>query len=114
MKRHLYDDLRRHCDEATLFGTGASHHAARLTAAFSRHLTTITETHGRRLRAAMEAFNRVGRGVADGGCELRPDALREYLVDAWQRGVLTFDALRERGNIFNAHEFGRSAPGARL
>ena len=35
---------------------------------------------------------------------------QEYLVDAWQRGVLTADVLRERGNIFEEHNAAGAPP----
>src|SRR5580698_5427540 len=31
------------------------------------------------------------------------DAVQEYWTDAWQRGVLFLDALRERGNNYREH-----------
>ncbi|MDM0045734.1 DUF3141 domain-containing protein [Variovorax dokdonensis] len=37
-------------------------------------------------------------------------ALPDYLVDAWQRGVLTADVLRERGDIFLAHALNGKPP----
>jgi pimeloyl-ACP methyl ester carboxylesterase len=35
---------------------------------------------------------------------MRPDAWQEYATDAWQRGVIFLDVLRQRGNLFNQHE----------
>lgn len=35
---------------------------------------------------------------------MRFEAWQEYAVDAWQRGIITLDVLRQRGNMFNEHE----------
>ena len=41
-------------------------------------------------------------------------AVAEYMLDAWQRTVLTWDVLRERGNQALDHARSGKAPGPRL
>lgn len=33
-----------------------------------------------------------------------PQAAAEYWIDAWQRSILTWDLLRQRGNQYLEHE----------
>ena len=41
---------------------------------------------------------------------LDPSSATAYLVDAWQRAILTLDVLRERGNEYLEHERSGSPP----
>lgn len=41
-----------------------------------------------------------------------PQAFSEYWVDAWQRTVLTWDLLRQRGNQYLEHEESGQSGGA--
>ena len=65
------------------------------------HSESISRTHGKRTKAT---FDRMAQILET----MKPDTLahawRSYLTDAAQRGVLTLDTLRERGDIFVAHE----------
>ena len=74
--------------------------------AASRHLDRISRTHGERLRATLDAITRlVGTMTTDEGASRGlADAFSAYAADRMQRAVLAFDALRERGDIFLAHE----------
>ncbi len=71
----------------------------------ARHATTIAHTHKARSRAAFESIAAdievAADRMAQGG--LLQD-WADYLVDRAQRMILTLDTLRERGDIFIAHE----------
>jgi pimeloyl-ACP methyl ester carboxylesterase len=104
----LFQDVRRRCDETLLFGAGASRHLERLTVSASQHLAAVTRDHGQRFRDVVAALGELASDLA--GREALFDELCQYMVDATQRAVLTFDTLRERGNLFNAHEAAGAPP----
>ena len=57
---------------------------------------------------------KVGGDAIPGATFWSANAAMEYLVDAWQRAILTWDVLRERGNQYLEHERLEQAAGARL
>lgn len=65
------------------------------------HSASIARTHGKRTKATFARMSSIVEG-------LKPETLtqlwRDYMIDAMQRGVLTLDTLRERGDIFVEHE----------
>lgn len=65
------------------------------------HSASISRTHGKRTKATFDKMAEVVDGMT-------PDTLmkawRDYMVDAMQRGVLTIDTLRQRGDIFLEHQ----------
>lgn len=85
--------------------------AERVLLALGRHAETIARTHGERARSLVakwqdlgERFARLGAGSA--ACE----AALAYATDAVQRGILTLDTLRQRGNNDLAHEAAGTPP----
>jgi pimeloyl-ACP methyl ester carboxylesterase len=105
-----FDDVRRRSDQAAGFAAGASRHAERLTHAVSRHLARINGDHAARSRANMESWNRLLGDLLDTHRETASEDFHDYLTDAWQRGILSLDTLRRRGNIFNDHEEAGAPP----
>ena len=75
-----------------------------------QHGSTIASRHGPRTEATLESLARLQSEFANAGCAGLIESGHAYLVDAWQRGVLTADVLRERGNIFEAHEAAGAPP----
>jgi hypothetical protein len=71
----------------------------------------IARDHGGRLQHrwvdAAEIQGAMSRAQEKGGLYR---AATDYAIDAWQRGVLTLDALRERGNNDIAHEAAGTPP----
>ncbi|MEP9352180.1 DUF3141 domain-containing protein [Xanthobacter sp. KR7-65] len=74
--------------------------------AAGRHFTSISQTHGERLRATFNALTGIVAEVTKPGrapFSILKDAAN-YGFDRAQRAVLVADALRERGDTFFAHE----------
>lgn len=73
----------------------------------SHHVTHIATDHSARVRAALDAAHVLTdefvREAQAGGAGLA-EALRQYWIDRAQRAVLYADTIRERGDIFLAHE----------
>jgi pimeloyl-ACP methyl ester carboxylesterase/tellurite resistance protein len=80
--------------------------------AIQRHSERISRTHGKRLRErserTMAVLRQFGTVPANGGSWF--DLASSYLTDSFQRGVLTLDVLRERGNNDIAHEADGTPP----
>jgi len=95
--------LRERIDAASRAGDVATRLGERLALVGGRRSQQISAEHGERLRGAVGAAATWARAAAAPDAA-GPQALAEYLVDAAQRAVLTFDALRERGNVFVEHE----------
>jgi len=73
--------------------------------ATSRGSERIGREHGRRVTAALHAIaEAAGTLSARGGGQEAMTLWLDYLRDRAERLVLTMDALRERGDIFTAHE----------
>ena len=69
------------------------------------YFNSIAESHGARVRNAATALTELAGQIAQPSSpEGFFEALSEYLTDRAQRFVLTLDTLRERGDIFYAHE----------
>lgn len=76
-----------------------------LARAAGRHLEAIAKAHGDRSRETLGRW----QGLTEGGSQHNDPArtlenLLAYVTDRAQRMVLSLDALRERGDIFIAHE----------
>ncbi|PZQ47626.1 MAG: alpha/beta hydrolase [Rhodovulum sulfidophilum] len=73
--------------------------------AAARQATTIAGGHDARLR---RSAGRLAAGIEDAAARLSRGGLpadwAAYLLDRAQRAVLTLDTLRERGDVFVAHE----------
>ena len=76
-----------------------------LSTAASAHSARISKAHSARAEAALEQAKALISDLQSAQAEgrLGPD-LAEYLRDAWERMILTLDALRKRGDIFLEHE----------
>ncbi len=76
-----------------------------LSTAATRHGRRIMETHSARARSNLEAFGTLTGQLAQAQAERTLAAhWGSYLQDAMERGVLTLDILRKRGDIFLDHE----------
>ena len=80
---------------------GGSDQADLLLRSANRHSEAISRTHSARTRGSLERLQSIA-GDADATTLL--SEWQAYLRDAAQRYLLTLDALRERGDIFHAHE----------
>jgi pimeloyl-ACP methyl ester carboxylesterase len=85
-------------------------HLQRLAASMQQHVSTIASQHQERSRTTFEALARLQSEAAGAGFARLAELGGAYLVDAWQRGVLTADVLRERGNIFETHNAAGAPP----
>ncbi len=80
--------------------------------AAGRHFTSIAATHGERMRASFDELTALVGSLTQQSqppLGLFQDAMA-YVVDRTQRSVLTIDTLRERGDIFFAHEAAECPP----
>lgn len=98
--------LPRTAEDATLL----SSQAERMLYTLGRHAGRIAQAHGDRFRALAAR----GQDVAQRFVQLQggavQDAVSSYATDAIQRGVLTLDVLRQRGNNDAAHEAAGTPP----
>jgi pimeloyl-ACP methyl ester carboxylesterase/tellurite resistance protein len=85
-------------------------HLQRLATSLGQHVSTIGPQHQERSRTTFEAVARLQSEFAGLGFDRLAELGQAYLIDAWQRGVLTADTLRERGNIFEAHNAAGAPP----
>lgn len=74
----------------------------RLRALGLRHAGTIQDDHGPAFMALASRSAEAMRHAFGGGATVAD--WQSYLTDAWQRGVLTLDTLRRRGNDYIEHE----------
>ncbi|ARE41766.1 hypothetical protein RGUI_3625 [Rhodovulum sp. P5] len=88
--------------------TGLLDNAAILTEVATRHGQHISSSHIERLNEMFEQVGRLLQVARETGKDMSPAAMasayREYLRDAGERWVLFADVLRERGDIFRAHQ----------
>ena len=91
-------------------GGEATHQIGRLATSAGQHVSTIASRHTERARSTVEALARLQSELGGGDVNGLAELGRAYLVDAWQRGVLAADVLRERGNIFEAHNAAGAPP----
>jgi len=91
---------------------GSIRQAELMAKAIQRHTERISRTHGKRLRErserAMAVLKELNAVPAGGGSWF--ELASSYLTDSLQRGVLTLDVLRERGNNDIAHEADGTPP----
>ena len=102
-------DMTARMAEATQTAIGEARQSGEvgqiLAEAMSRHLRRMMEDYGSRSAALAEAMHsQIGHLARPGTRERLAGDLRDYLRDASERTVLTFDALRQRGDIFLEHE----------
>jgi pimeloyl-ACP methyl ester carboxylesterase len=86
------------------------HHLERLATSVKQHVSTIGSQHRERSRTTLDAVARLQSESAGLGFARLAELGQAYLIDAWQRGVLTADVLRERGNIFETHNAAGAPP----
>jgi pimeloyl-ACP methyl ester carboxylesterase len=89
-----------------MIGTGLQN-ASALSQLFSDHMQRITKEHGSLYRERAGEWQKAFSGTSSAGNSwgrIPSDAWQSYATDAWQRGVIFLDTLRQRGNMFNAHE----------
>ncbi len=88
----------------------ASDQLKRLATSAGSHLAAIATHHGPRAQRMLMDFARLHAELSGMDAQALRDLLQAYAVDAWQRGVLTAEALCERGDIFVAHEAAGAPP----
>jgi pimeloyl-ACP methyl ester carboxylesterase len=89
----------------------ASGQAERMLLALSRRADSIARAHGKRVRALVDRWQDVGQRLALLGIgAAASEAALLYATDAVQRGILTVDTLRQRGNNDLAHEAAGTPP----
>lgn len=83
----------------------------RVTSAWARHFEKIAQDHGTRQQKLWTEMQLLTKQFSEAVTGRRVfDDAKAYGVDAWQRGVLTLDVLRERGNNDIAHEAAGTPP----
>ena len=95
-------DLHVRFADLTLVQAISTRQTESILRAASRRLQRMADDHGQRSRGTLENFSEIGAALAS--VHDRGEQFRDYLVDAWQRAVLTADTFRERGDIFVEHE----------
>ena len=110
MLNESIEDLQRRTDSGIATGGDVVQQLQRVTANAGQHAATIASQHRHGMQTTAEALLRLQAEFAQAGWPNLAKLGQAYLVDAWQRGVLTADILRERGNIFEAHEAAGAPP----
>lgn len=88
-----------------------SSQAERMLYTLSRHAERIAQMHGERFRALLAEGQNVAQRFAQLGVgAAAQEAAASYATDALQRGILTLDVLRQRGNNDAAHEAAGTPP----
>ncbi len=77
-----------------------------LLSAASRHFERISRTHHERVHGTLNALTRLVGDMTreENAASNLAEAYAAYLTDRAQRALLSFDVLRERGDIFFEHE----------
>ncbi len=89
--------------EGEVQSSSAMHHI--LSTAASSHVQRISHDHGHRTKKRAEKVQSLLADLSTTQAQGKLwEAWAEYLRDAAERGVLTLDALRKRGDIFLSHE----------
>jgi pimeloyl-ACP methyl ester carboxylesterase len=110
MLNETIEDFTRRATTAAAGASDSINQFQRLATSASQHISAIASGHAQRTQASFEALARLQSEFAGAGYAKFAELGQAYLVDAWQRGVLTADVLRERGNIFQAHEAAGAPP----
>ena len=104
------EELRRRADSGIAVGGEAVRQLQRLAAHAGEHVSTIGERHRDWTQTTSDGWARLHSELLGAGWPRLAEFWQAYLVDAWQRGVLTADILRERGNLFEAHDAAGAPP----
>jgi pimeloyl-ACP methyl ester carboxylesterase len=110
----MYIDAIEHLQQRADAGIVAGSAAV----AQSQRLTTIAHRHGEEIGARQRAWaesasaaaTQLEAAFAEVGWARSVELGYAYLVDAWQRGVLAADILRQRANILDAHDAAGAPP----
>ena len=104
------EDLQRRADSGMATGDATARQLQRMAAHASQHASTISTREQAWMQGTAESWLRLQSELFRTGWPKLVELGQAYLVDAWQRAVLTADVLRERGNIFEAHEAAGAPP----
>ena len=91
-------------------GDEAVRQLQRLAASAGEHVSAISSRQRDWTQTTTESWARLQSELIHAGWPRVAELFRDYLIDAWQRGVLTADVLRQRGNIYEAHEAAGAPP----
>ncbi len=100
----------RRTETGTISTGDGIRHMQRLATSAEQHVATIGSRHQRQSHAILGALARLRCEFAGADFARLAELGQAYLIDAWQRGVLTADVLRERGNIFETHNAAGAPP----
>jgi pimeloyl-ACP methyl ester carboxylesterase len=104
------EDLQQRAESGMAAGGDTVGHWQRLSTNAGQHASTISSRHRDWTQKVSESFARLQSEFAGAGYSRLAELGQAYMVDVWQRCVLTADILRERGNIFEAHEAAGAPP----
>ena len=104
------EDLRQRSDAGMAAGDVAVQQLQRLAESARLHAATIAERQRAFMQAAAGAAGAMQGDVAGYGWRRLAELGYDYLVDAWQRGVLMADVLRQRANMLHAHDEAGTPP----
>ncbi|MGF1500508.1 MAG: alpha/beta fold hydrolase [Paracoccaceae bacterium] len=101
-ERSRVERLRGQLDQAAETGEVIARGSELVTRSAMLHAQRIAADHGARVGRANAAASQIATQLIDG--HALGDAAKDYLRDFGQRMILMLDVLRERGDIFLAHE----------
>jgi pimeloyl-ACP methyl ester carboxylesterase len=105
-----FEELQRRADGGIAVGGEAVRQLQRLAASAGEHVSTIGLRQRDWTQTTTGSWAQVQSELIHAGWPRAAELFRDYLIDAWQRGVLTADVLRQRGNIFEAHDAAGAPP----
>jgi hypothetical protein len=100
----------RHADSGVATGDATVRQLQRVAASAGRHASAISARERSWFEATAESWVRLQGEFLRAGWPKLIELGNAYLIDAWQRGVLTADILRQRGNVFETHEAAGAPP----
>jgi uncharacterized protein DUF3141 len=104
------EELQRRADGGIAVGGEAVRQLQRLATSAGEHVSTIGMRQRDWTQSTTDSWAKLHSDLIHAGWPRVAELFRDYLTDAWQRGVLTADVLRERGNIFEAHDAAGAPP----
>jgi hypothetical protein len=104
------EELQRRADSGIAVGGEAVRQLQRLAATAGEHVATIGTRQRDWTQETADSWVRLQSELMRAGWPHIFELARDYMIDAWQRGVLAVDTLRERGNIFEAHDAAGAPP----
>ncbi|HUI94691.1 MAG TPA: DUF3141 domain-containing protein, partial [Xanthobacteraceae bacterium] len=103
-------DLQQRTDAGILAGTAAVQQLQRLAMSAHQHGLEIASRQCAWVQAASAAVMQLQGDFMRLGWTGAMERGGQYLIDAWQRGVLTADVLRRRANVLDAHDAAGAPP----